>query len=268
MAPAAFLMGIGPISRWRESPVPQLAARLKWAFGIAVAAAVLITLTSGSIGGKTSILGGLAFAIGIFLGLWLIAASCVAVYERAGQVKAASWPERLRSMPGGFWGMIITHAGVGVFCIGVSCVKALEVEVDAALGANQSMEIGGYTLTLQDIREITGPNYKGVGGIVQVSRDGKRLFELNPEKRFYPTTQSVMTEAAIDSSITRDLYVSLGEQLPDGRWTLKTWVKPFIDWIWGGCFMMAIGGFVAISDRRYRSVRRTALDDNKVGASA
>jgi cytochrome c-type biogenesis protein CcmF len=268
MAPAAFLMGIGPISRWRESPVPQLAARLKWAFGIAVAAAVLITLTSGSIGGKTSILGGLAFAIGIFLGLWLIAASCVAVYERAGQVKAASWPERLRSMPGGFWGMIIAHAGVGVFCIGVSCVKALEVEVDAALGANQSMEIGGYTLTLQDIREITGPNYKGVGGIVQVSRDGKRLFELNPEKRFYPTTQSVMTEAAIDSSITRDLYVSLGEQLPDGRWTLKTWVKPFIDWIWGGCFMMAIGGFVAISDRRYRSVRRTALDDNKVGASA
>jgi cytochrome c-type biogenesis protein CcmF len=171
-------------------------------------------------------------------------------------------------MPGGFWGMIIAHAGVGVFCIGVSCVKALEVEVDAALGANQSMEIGGYTLTLQDIREITGPNYKGVGGIVQVSRDGKRLFELNPEKRFYPTTQSVMTEAAIDSSITRDLYVSLGEQLPDGRWTLKTWVKPFIDWIWGGCFMMAIGGFVAISDRRYRSVRRTALDDNKVGASA
>jgi cytochrome c-type biogenesis protein CcmF len=268
MAPAAFLMGIGPISRWRESPVPQLAARLKWAFGIAVAAAVLITLTSGTIGGKTSILGGLAFAIGIFLGLWLIAASCVAVYERAGQVKAASWPARLRSMPGGFWGMIIAHAGVGVFCIGVSCVKALEVEVDAALGANQSMEIGGYTLTLQDIREVTGPNYKGVGGIVQVSRDGKRLFELHPEKRFYPTTQSVMTEAAIDSSITRDLYVSLGEQLPDGRWTLKTWVKPFIDWIWGGCFMMAIGGFVAISDRRYRTVRRTALDDNKVGASA
>jgi len=268
MAPAAFLMGIGPISRWRESPAPQLAARLKWAFGIAVAAAVLITLTSSRIGAKTSILGGLGFAIGIFLGLWLIAASCVAVYERAGQVKAAGWPARLRSMPGGFWGMIIAHAGVGVFCIGVSCVKALEVEVDAALGANQSMEIGGYTLTLQDIREIAGPNYKGVKGIVEVSQNGKPLFELNPEKRFYPTTQSVMTEAAIDSSITRDLYVSLGEQLPDGRWTLKTWVKPFIDWIWGGCFMMAIGGFVAISDRRYRTVRRTASDDNKVVASA
>ena len=268
MAPAAFLMGIGPISRWRESPLPQLAARLKWAFGIAVAAAVLITLTSGRLGSQTSVLGGLGFAIGIFLGLWLIAASVVAVYERAGQVKAASWPARLRSMPGGFWGMILAHAGVGVFCIGVACVKALEVEVDAALGANQSVEVGGYTLTLRDIREITGPNYRGVQGIVQVSRDGKQVLELNPEKRFYPTTQSVMTEAAIDSGLTRDLYVALGEQLPDGRWTLKTWVKPFIDWIWGGCFMMALGGFVAISDRRYRAARRTASDDRKVTASA
>jgi cytochrome c-type biogenesis protein CcmF len=268
MAPAAFLMGIGPISRWRESPPPQLAARLKWAFGIAVAAAVLITLTSGSLGPKTSILGGLGFAIGIFLGLWLIAASGVAIYERAGQVKAASWPARLRSMPGGFWGMIIAHTGVGVFCIGVSCVKALDLEVDAALGANQSVDIGGYTLTLRDIREITGPNYRGVQGVVQVSRDGKQVLELNPEKRFYPTTQSVMTEAAIDSGLTRDLYIALGEQLPDGRWTLKTWVKPFINWIWGGCFMMAIGGFVAISDRRYRAARRTAIDDRKVTASA
>ena len=268
MAPAAFLMGIGPISRWRESPLPQLAARLKWAFGIAVAAALLITLTSGRSGAQTSVLGGLGFAIGIFLGLWLIAASGVAIYERAGQVKAASWPARLRSMPGGFWGMILAHAGVGVFCIGVACVKALEIEVDAALGANQSVEVGGYTLTLRDIRDLTGPNYRGVQGIVEVSRDGKPLLELNPEKRFYPTTQSVMTEAAIDAGLTRDLYVALGEQLPDGRWTLKTWVKPFIDWIWGGCFMMALGGFIAISDRRYRVARRTASDDRKVTASA
>jgi cytochrome c biogenesis factor len=109
-------------------------------------AAVLITLTSGRLGPQTSVLGHLGFAIGIFLGLWLIAASGVAIYERAGQVKAASWPARLRSMPGGFWGMILAHAGVGVFCIGVACVKALEIEVDAALGTNQSVEVGGYTL--------------------------------------------------------------------------------------------------------------------------
>jgi cytochrome c-type biogenesis protein CcmF len=94
------------------------------------------------------------------------------------------------------------------------------------------------------------------------------LFDLLPEKRFYTTTQMVMTEAAIDSGFTRDLYVSLGEQLPDGRWTIKTWVKPFIDWIWAGCFMMAIGGFIAISDRRYRASRATEAASRRVGAVA
>ena len=93
------------------------------------------------------------------------------------------------------------------------------------------------------------------------------LFELLPEKRFYATTQMVMTEAAIDSGLTRDLYVSLGEALPDGRWTVKAWVKPYVDWIWAGCFMMAIGGFIAISDRRYRA-QRAAATDRRVGASA
>lgn len=81
---------------------------------------------------------------------------------------------------------------------------------------------------------------------------------LRPEKRIYESQGSVVTEAAIDSSLTRDVYVSLGELLPDGRWTVKAWVKPFIDWIWAGCFMMALGGFAAIADRRYRTSRRTA----------
>ncbi|HYF59287.1 MAG TPA: heme lyase CcmF/NrfE family subunit [Burkholderiaceae bacterium] len=260
MAPAAFLMGVGPIARWREAPVPELAARLKWAFGVAVAATVLIAATSGRFGGAASgdALGAVAFAIGIFLGLWLIAASVAAVADRARQVKAPTLAARLRALPGGFWGMIVAHAGVGVFCIGVAGVKTLDVEVDAALGPNQTVEVRGYVLKMLDVREVAGPNYRAVQGRVEVSRDGRRLFELLPEKRFYTTTQMVMTEAAIDTGLTRDLYVALGEQLPDGRWTLKTWVKPFVDWIWAGCFLMAIGGFVAISDRRYRSVRRSA----------
>ena len=89
-------------------------------------------------------------------------------------------------------------------------------------------------------------------------QDGKTQFTLWPEKRVYSSQGSVMTEADIDSGLTRDVYVSLGELLPDGRWTIKAWIKPFIDWIWVGCFMMAIGGFAAISDRRYRTARRRA----------
>ena len=152
-------------------------------------------------------------------------------------------------------------------CIGVAAVKALDIEVDAALGPGQTVTVREYELRLLDMKEITGPNYRAAQARVQVSRDGRALFDLLPEKRFYSTTQMVMTEAAIDSGLTRDLYVSLGEQLPDGRWTIKTWVKPFVDWIWTGCFMMAIGGFIAISDRRYRASRASEAASRRVGAA-
>jgi cytochrome c-type biogenesis protein CcmF len=270
MAPAAFLMGVGPIARWREAPVPELARRLKWAFAVAVAATVLIGATSGryapSHTGGT-LFGAVAFALGIFFGIWLIAASLVAVRDRASQIKAPDWSSRIRALPAGFWGMIIAHAGVGVFCIGVACVQTLVVEIDTALAVGQSTPIREYELRLTSLQEIDGPNYKGVRGRVQVLERGQPQFELLPEKRRYDTSGMVMTEAAIDSGLTRDLYVSLGEPLPDGRWTIKAWVKPYVDWIWAGCFMMAIGGFVAIGDRRYRSARSTSAARG-VGAPA
>ena len=270
MAPAAFLMGVGPIARWRAAPVPGLATRLKWAFAVAVVATVAVALTSGRYdeGSVGTTYGAIAFAIGIFMGLWVIAASAVAVWDRASQVKAASWGARLRALPAGFWGMVTAHAGVGVFCIGVASVMTLEVEVDAALGPGQSVTVREYTLKLAGLRDAPGPNYTATQGVIEVSRDGRVLFELLPEKRFYTTTQMVMTEAAIDSGFTRDLYVSLGDPLPDGRWTVKAWVKPYIDWIWAGCFLMAIGGFVAMSDRRYRSARAAAGASGRAGAPA
>jgi cytochrome c-type biogenesis protein CcmF len=271
MAPAAFLMGVGPIARWRDAPVPQLAARLKWAFAIAVVAALGFVLVSGRFGSGHSggsALGAAAFAIGIFLGLWLVAASVVAVIDRASQVKAPGWGARLRSLPGGFWGMIVAHSGVGVFCIGVASVMTLDVEIDAALGPNQTVTVRDYELRMLTLQEVQGPNYRAIQARIQVSKDGRALFDLLPEKRFYSTTQMVMTEAAIDSGLTRDLYVSLGEVLPDGRWTVKAWVKPYVDWIWAGCFMMAIGGFIAISDRRYRAQRAAAKAGERVGATA
>jgi cytochrome c-type biogenesis protein CcmF len=256
MAPAAFLMGVGPIARWRSAPVPELARRLKWAFAVAIAATVLFVAFSGRVG-DGSMLGAALFAIGIFLGIWVIAASLAALVDRMSQVKARSWLERARALPAGFYGMMIAHAGVGVFCIGVAGVMTLETEIDAALGIGESARIGRYDLKLTELRDVDGPNYRAMRGHVEATRDGGRTFLLLPEKRFYPSTETVMTEAAIHSGIARDLYVSLGEALPDGRWTLKAWVKPFVNWIWGGCLLMAVGGFFAIADRRYRTARRT-----------
>jgi cytochrome c-type biogenesis protein CcmF len=268
MAPAAFLMGVGPLSRWRDTPVPDLAKRLKWAFAVAVVAAIVVVFTSGRGTAGGSALGALAFAIGIFLGLWLIAASVVAVLDRAAQIKAPGFFERLRALPGGVWGMAVAHAGTGVFCIGVACVKTLDVEVDAALGPGESIQVRGYTLRMIDIQPFAGPNYDGVRGRLQALRNDRVEFELLPEKRFYPSTRSVMTEAAIDSGLTRDVYVSLGEQLPDGRWTVKAWVKPFVDWIWAGCFLMALGGAIAMADRRYRTVKTPQAARHGAGAQA
>jgi cytochrome c-type biogenesis protein CcmF len=256
MAPAAFLMGVGPLARWRDAPLPSLAHRLKWAFGIALITMIATVLLRDQ-AGAGSVFGSIAFASGIFLGIWLILASALALHDRASQIKAPGLIARWRSLPASTWAMALAHAGVGVFCIGVAGVKTLEVEVDSALGPNQSLTIRGYQLTLTGMGEFEGPNYRGVRARIEVRPESGRMFVLEPEKRFYPVTQSVMTEAAIDSGFTRDVYVSLGEQLPDGSWTVRAWVKPFIDWIWAGCFLMALGGFLTMADRRYRA-KRTA----------
>jgi cytochrome c-type biogenesis protein CcmF len=267
MAPAAFLMGVGPLARWRQAPLPSLAQRLKWAFAIALVT-MIATLVMRDTTGSGSLFGSIAFASGIFLGIWLIVASGVALQERASQVKAPNMLERWRALPASTWAMALAHAGVGVFCIGVACVKTLEVEIDSALGPQETLTIGGYRMTLTSMGEVQGPNYRAVRARIEVQPASGAGFVLEPEKRFYPVTQSVMTEAAIESGFTRDVYVSLGEQLPDGRWTVKAWVKPFIDWIWAGCFLMALGGFLTMVDRRYRATRVAALQPTEGAATA
>jgi cytochrome c-type biogenesis protein CcmF len=267
MAPAAFLMGIGPLARWRDAPVPDLATRLKWAFAVAVAATVLVVLTSGRFGAEAPVLGSIAFAIGIFLGLWLLAAGFAGWYDRMSQMRGAGWVERARQIPAGFYGMMVAHMGVGIFCIGVASVMTFDVEVDAALGPNDTVTVGRYELSMTGVRQVEGPNYSAMQGQVEARRDDGKVFLLKPEKRFYSATQTVMTEAAIHSGITRDLYVALGDGLPDGRWTIQAWIKPFVNWIWGGCLLMALGGFVAMSDRRYRTARRTETADGTQGAA-
>jgi cytochrome c-type biogenesis protein CcmF len=268
MAPAVFLMGIGPMARWRSAPVPDLARRLKWALLVAIATTVLVGITSGRFaadrmatianGGDGS-LGAIGFAIGVFIAVWVVAASIALLLERLREVGgggAMPLTDRLRSLPGGFYGMLLAHMGVGIFTIGVACVNTLQVEVDRAVSPGESIALKDYSFKLVGLTAADGPNYKATRGEVEVSKQGERQFTLWPEKRVYSSQGSVMTEADIDSGLTRDVYVSLGERLPDGRWTIKAWIKPFIDWIWAGCFMMAIGGFIAIGDRRYRSVRR------------
>ena len=275
MAPAVFLMGVGPVARWRNAPVPDLLRRLRWALGVSIVTTVLVSLTSGRFSaerlaspaeGGVGVGGAVLFAIGMFIGIWAIASALALLRERlwpSGEAAASrSAMERARALPAAFWGMLVAHIGVGVFIIGVAGVNTLETEADEALAPGQSMSLGGYEFRLQELREVPGPNYQAVQAKVEVSRDGRFHSMLLPEKRAYSGAMgSTQTEAAIETRLTGDVYVALGERLPDGRWTMLVWIKPFVDWIWGGCVLMALGGFIAMADRRYRRRRSHGRQD-------
>jgi cytochrome c-type biogenesis protein CcmF len=148
--------------------------------------------------------------------------------------------------------MLVAHCGIAVFIVGVTMVKGFETETDVRMSVGETATIGGYTFRFDGAQDVAGPNYTAARGTFHVSRDGRETTVLYPEKRRYTAQSQVMTEAAIDPGLLRDLYVSLGEPLDDGAWSVRLYHKPFVDWIWGGCFIMALGGVVAISDRRYR----------------
>jgi cytochrome c-type biogenesis protein CcmF len=247
MAPALFLMAIGPIVAWRGATLPDLWMRLKWALGVAIACAIITPFLMG----KWSAL----IALGLLLAFWIIAACVAAIVHRVNATAGASVWEKLRANSASYYGMHIAHIGIAVFVIGVTLVRGYETERDVRMAIGDAVTERGYTFKFVSIGDKPGPNYSSVKGRFEVSRDGKVVEVLHAEKRTYFASGQTMTEAAIDSGFTRDLYVSLGEPVEnatDGAWGVRIYVKPFIDWIWAGCILMALGGAFAIGDKRYR----------------
>ncbi len=245
MAPALFLMGVGPIARWKKAALPDLAMRLRWAFAVSLACAILLPFALGHWSALVS--------FGLLLAAWIVASSVVHLRERLkNAATGASVWMRLRTTPRGYYGMLVAHLGVAVFVTGVTLVKGYESETDVRMETGDTVEVGGYVFRFDGARDVTGPNYIAARGTMKVTKDGKPVTILYPEKRLYASQQMPMTEAAIDPGLTRDLYVSLGEQLNPTTWIVRVYHKPFVDWIWGGCLIIAIGGMIAVSDRRYR----------------
>jgi cytochrome c-type biogenesis protein CcmF len=263
MAPALFLMGVGPMLRWKEAEIPDVARRLRWA----AAVAVLASLGTGWICGRISLVATVGFA----LAFWVLASVAThwweTVYQRGQGLGGIV--RKSRQMPRAMVGMMVAHLGVAAFCFGVTMVKSYEVEKDVKMNVGDTTTVSGYTFAFQGATEVQGPNYVAMRGLVDVTRDGQSVTQMKPEKRVYRVQQNPMTEAAISPGLTRDLYVSLGEQVEGGAWIIRVYVKPFIDWIWGGCLVMALGGFLAATDRRYRSkVRNTEPATMGAGVAA
>jgi cytochrome c-type biogenesis protein CcmF len=255
MAPAAFLMGVGPLARWTRTPLPELAARLRWALGVAVATALVTPFLLG----RWSLL----VAFGLFLAFWIFATTAVNLRQRLLASPRRGVLGKLRANSASYYGMILAHLGVGVFIIGVTLVKGYEVEKDVRLDIGESVALGGYDFKFVGVTPQPGPNYRALTGAVEVRKDGRLIETLAPEKRIYNASGQTMTIAAIDTGILGDRYVSLGEPVSadetniDGPWGVRIYLKPFVDWIWVGAFLMALGGFIAVSDRRYRLALKT-----------
>jgi cytochrome c-type biogenesis protein CcmF len=243
MIPVLVLMGIGPWMNWKNSNLLAVIKRLWSAALVAVIAAGLIPFAMGEFTWLSS--------LGFLLAFWVIASGVLQIIRQA----KAGKPTR------SFIGMQVAHLGIAVFVIGVTMVGAYQEEKDVRMLAGESVNVGGYQIQLQRVNAVPGPNYKAMQGTFLLTRNGKLEATLYPEKRSYFSSTMPMTEAAIDVGLTRDIYVSLGEELEDKSWAVRVYYKPFVDWIWGGCLLMALGGILAMSDKRYRIKLRNKLHE-------
>jgi cytochrome c-type biogenesis protein CcmF len=235
MAPALFLMGVGPLARWKKAGLPELAVRLRWALGVAVAMALIVPFAMGRFSALV--------AFGIWLAVWVIASAAATLVDRV---------KRARS----YYGMLLAHVGIAVFVIGVTLVKGYEAEKDVRMAPGDTVELGGYTFRLEGVGDAKGPNYLAARATMTVTRDGRAVATLRPERRVYRVQESPMTEAAILYGVFRHLYVALSEPVGADAWIVRVHYKPFVSWIWGGCILMALGGLLAAADRRYRVTAR------------
>ncbi len=252
MLPLVFLIGVGPLARWKQARIGELVYRLRY---VLIAAIVLGVVAPLVVAGTNRIL----VAVGIALSAWVTISTAVnlVAYLRR-QPGQATGLRRLASIPRGVYGMTFAHLGIGVFIVGVTFTSAFDVERELRMAPGDVAELTGFEFQFHGARQLEGPNYTALQGRVEVTRDGEDVATLLPQKRIYRVQTNPMTDAAIDSTFLRDLYVALGEPLSGGAWGVRLYHKPFVQWLWLGPLMMAAGGLLALSDRRYRVSARQA----------
>lgn len=243
MVPALLLMAVGPVANWKSAKVKALIKQLRLPAGVAVIVGIGVPFLMG----RWSV----AVAMGVAVAGWIATAVVTGILQRMRATRSG-----LLAQPRSWLGMHVAHLGIAVFVAGVTLVTGYETEQDLRMVPGSTATSGGYELTFQGVNKALGPNYKADVGDVLLSKDGRALRSLHPEKRTYLSSDMPMTEAAIDANGLRHIYVALGEPIDNEAWGVRIYYKPFVDWIWIGSILMAVGGLLAISDRRYRLKRR------------
>jgi len=242
MAVLSLALGIGPSTRWKRTSVMYLVRKLGAVFAASVVIGVALPLVVIGIF-KWQV------AAGSVLALWIVGTHVEDLWQQSGGRLAG-----LRRLSAGYLGMTLAHLGFAVTLIGIVITSHLSVERDVRLTNGASTTLGALTFTLLAVDRVSGPNYLADRGTVRVQGQGA-AYEMFPEKRRYLSGGNVMTEAAIDAGVTRDVYVAMGEPLDDGGWTLRLHYKPLVRWVWVGALLMALGGVTAVTDVRYRRLR-------------
>ncbi|WP_371169911.1 heme lyase CcmF/NrfE family subunit [Aliiroseovarius sp. 2305UL8-7] len=240
----ALILPVGAMLPWKRAKLGKTAKKLVPAFVLAVAIGALVyAMQSGR-----SALG----PIGMFLGTWLIAGSIIDLMTRTGRGAVAARLSRLTRLPRADWGKFTAHTGFGITIMGVAGLMAWDIEDIRVAQIGETFDVSGYAITLEDVGRVRGPNYISTTATMSVRQDGKLVAELHPEKRVYPVQAMPTTEAAISNGFWTDIYVVIGDPQDAGGWAVRTFIKPFANWIWAGSIIMALGGLFSLSDRRFR----------------
>jgi cytochrome c-type biogenesis protein CcmF len=190
--------------------------------------------------------------IGLALGAWVLIGALTDLWARTGREGLAARFSRLGRLPRSDWGKAVAHGGLGVTIFAVSAMLAWKIEDIRVVQIGETFPLGQYEVRLDDVREVEGPNYLSTMGFLTVMRDGEVVTEVRPEKRIYPVAGMPTTEAAIDYGFLRDVYIVLGDRQQSGGWAVRSYIEPFANWLWAGCLLMAFGGLLSLTDRRYR----------------
>jgi cytochrome c-type biogenesis protein CcmF len=242
MVALGLILPVGAMLPWKRATLGRIIRQLVPVFALAVAIGALAwAMQTGR-----SALG----PVGLFLAAWLIGGAAVDLWSRTG--RGAGRFARLTRLPRADWGKAVAHGGLGVTMAGIAAMMAWQQEDIRILKIGEQFDIAGYTLRLDEVHDEQGPNYFATMSTFTLSKDGREISIMTPEKREYPVAQMPTTEAALDNGFLRDIYVVIGDPQIGGGWAVRSYYKPLANWIWGGSILMALGGFLSLSDRRYR----------------
>ena len=260
MSVLLVFLGIGPSNNWKNNRARDVVQRL---IPAAIASVIVGVVFPFSYGGQFH----WGVALTVCLAAWVIVATIQDVRSKLRNAQTVT--SGLQRLTPSYYGMLIAHIGFAVAVVGVGLTSAYTQERDLRMAIGEQVQFAGYDFLFSGTEPVRGPNYIAERGLISVSRDGKAIAELHPEKRRYNARRDqMMTEASIDAGLFRDIYVALGEPLENGAWAVRLHLKPFVRWIWFGGLLMGVGGALAAADKRYRLRRNTQIASEAIVVSA